>query len=122
MKGFMTIGLLVLSNVFMTLAWYGHLYLKKSSPIMKWGLFGIIVFSWGLALFEYVFQVPANRIGHESNGGPFSLIQLKVIQEVISLTVFAILSVLVFRSEKFDWNHAAAFVCLVLAVWFTFRK
>jgi hypothetical protein len=96
--------------------------MKKSSPLMKWGLLGIILLSWGLAFFEYVFQVPANRIGHESNGGPFSLIQLKVIQEVISLTVFALMAVFVFRTEKFDWNHVAAFICLVLAVWFTFRK
>lgn len=122
MRGYYTLGLLILSNVFMTLAWYGHLYMKKSSPLMKWGLLGIILLSWGLAFFEYVFQVPANRIGHESNGGPFSLIQLKVIQEVISLTVFALMAVFVFRTEKFDWNHVAAFICLVLAVWFTFRK
>ena len=122
MRGYYTLGLLILSNVFMTLAWYGHLYMKKSSPLMKWGLLGIILLSWGLAFFEYVFQVPANRIGHESNGGPFSLIQLKVIQEVISLTVFALMAVFVFRTEKFDWNHIAAFICLVLAVWFTFRK
>lgn len=122
MRGFYTLGLLVLSNVFMTLAWYGHLYLKKSSPLMKWGLLGIILLSWGLAFFEYMFQVPANRIGHESNGGPFTLIQLKVIQEVVSLTVFACMAVFVFRSDKFDWNHVAAFACLVLAVWFTFRK
>jgi uncharacterized protein (DUF486 family) len=106
----------------MTLAWYGHLYLKKSSPLMKWGLLGIILFSWGLAFFEYVFQVPANRMGHESNGGPFSLFQLKVIQEVISLGVFSIMALVFFKTDKFDWNNIAALLCLIMAVWFTFRK
>jgi uncharacterized protein (DUF486 family) len=121
-KGFWSILLLLISNVFMTLAWYKHLFLDKGSIILKWGLPAIILLSWGLALFEYVFQVPANRIGHQEHGGPFNLIQLRIIQEVISLTVFTIITVLIFKSVKLNWNHLAAFICLILAVWFVFRK
>lgn len=76
----------------------------------------------GVAFFEYCFQVPANRLGFVENGGPFSLIQLKIIQEVISLLVFTVFTILVFRTETFRWNHIAAFVCIVLAVYFVFRK
>jgi len=122
MKGTWSIALLVLSNIFMTLAWYGHLQMKNSSWIHKWGLLGVILLSWGLALFEYIFQVPANRIGHESHGGPFNLFQLKVIQEVISLLVFTIIAVYFFKTEKFTWNYAIAFIFLILAVYFVFRK
>lgn len=114
--------MLILSNIFMTFAWYAHLYLKKSSALMKWGLLGIILFSWGLAFFEYIFQVPANRIGHNEHGGPFSLFELKIIQEVISLTVFILIAVTVFKTEKLTWNHLAGFFCMVLAVYFVFRK
>jgi len=89
---------------------------------MKWGLLGLILMSWGLALFEYMFQVPANRIGHEGHGGPFNLFQLRIIQEVISLTVFTLIAVLVFKTDRLNWNHLAAFVCMVLAVYFIFRK
>lgn len=77
--------------------------------------------SWSIALFEYSFQVPANRIGFDGNGGPFSLLELKVIQEVITLTVFTLFSMLLF-GLKLQWNHLAAFFCLVMAVWFTFQK
>jgi hypothetical protein len=122
MKALSTIVLLVLSNTFMTLAWYGHLRFKE----MKWsanlGLISIILISWGIALFEYILQVPANRIGFREHGGPFSLVQLKVIQEVITLTVFVIFSLLFFKNETFRWNHAIGFVFLVLAVYFIFRK
>ncbi len=81
----------------------------------------MVLFSWSIALFEYSFQVPANRIGFDGNGGPFSLLELKVIQEVITLTVFTLFSMLLF-GLKLQWNHLAAFFCLVMAVWFTFQK
>lgn len=122
MKTFLTIGLLILSNIFMTLAWYGHLQWKKLSTIHQYGLWAIILLSWGIALFEYVFQVPANKIGFKGNGGPFSLFELKTIQEVVSLTVFAIMTVVVFKTEKFAWNHLVGFALIVLAVFFIFKK
>jgi uncharacterized protein (DUF486 family) len=122
MKGIWAIFLLLFSNVFMTLAWYGHLHLKKFSMFEKWGLFGIIMLSWGFAFFEYIFQVPANRIGFEGNGGPYSLFQLKLIQEVISLAVFTIFVLFVFKTDKLAWNYIAGFVCIVLAVFFVFKK
>lgn len=122
MKAITTIGLLVLSNIFMTLAWYGHLKFKELKWFENIGLIAIIFISWGLALFEYFFQVPANKIGYKENGGPFSLLQLKVIQEVITLVVFVIFSMLFFKNEQFKWNHAIGFVFLVLAVYFIFKK
>lgn len=121
MKGFYTIVLLVLSNVFMTLAWYGHLKFGEGKGIAKWGLLGLILISWGIALFEYFFQVPANRLGYQGTGGPFSLVQLKVIQEVITLVVFVIFSVLFFKNETLSTNHLIGFVFLVLAVYFIFK-
>ncbi len=122
MKGTWTIVLLVLSNVFMTLAWYGHLRFKDLSWGRDIGLFTIIILSWGLAFFEYVLQVPANRMGHLSNGGPFSLVQLKVIQEVITLVVFVLFSMVAFRNEPLRWNHALAGLLLIAAVWLVFKK
>jgi uncharacterized protein (DUF486 family) len=122
MKILTTLLLLIASNVFMTLAWYGHLKLQDMKVINNLPLIVVILFSWGIALFEYCFQVPANRIGFEGNGGPFSLMQLKVIQEVITLIVFAVFAVLAFEGEKLQWNHVAAFVCLILAVYFVFMK
>lgn len=122
MKAFLTIGLLILSNSFMVLAWYGHLKFSEWNGFQKLGLISIIFISWGIALFEYVFQVPANRIGYVENGSPFSLIQLKVIQEVITLIVFAIFTLLVFRTETFRLNHIYSFIYLVLAVYFAFKK
>lgn len=120
MNALYTILLLVVSNVFMTLAWYGHLKLQDMHVSNYWPLIGVILFSWGLAFFEYCFQVPANRIGFEGNGGPFSLIQLKVIQEVVSLIVFTVIATMMFKGESLQWNHLAAFACLVLAVYFSF--
>lgn len=108
---FLTIGLLLISNVFMTFAWYGHLKFK-SSPLLI-----VIVVSWGIALFEYCFQVPANRIGH----GYFNAAQLKTIQEIITLSVFAVFSVL-YLGESFRWNHAVGFGFLILAAFFIFKK
>lgn len=115
-----TILLLIISNVFMTVAWYGHLRLQHSGISKDWPLFVVILVSWGVALLEYCFMIPANRIGFHENGGPFSLFQLKVIQEVISLTVFTLLAMFFFSGEKLHWNHIAAFLCLVGAVCFTF--
>ncbi|MCR5276473.1 MAG: DMT family protein [Bacteroidales bacterium] len=122
MQGVWTVLMLVLSNIFMTFAWYGHLKLQEMKISDGWPLILIILMSWGIAFFEYCLTVPANRIGFAGNGGPFSLVQLKVIQEVISLTVFTIVVTLLFRGEALHWNHAAAFVCLVLAVFFAFLK
>lgn len=122
MRGLYTILLLIASNAFMTLAWYGHLKFKD----MKWSqslpLFAIILISWGIALFEYILQVPANRLGFREHGGPFSLVQLKVIQEVITLVVFMIFSFLFFKNETFRTNHLIGFLFLVLAVYFIFKK
>lgn len=104
----------------MTFAWYGHLKLQHGGVTKSWPLICIILLSWGLAFLEYCFMVPANRIGFRENGGPFSLFQLKIIQEVISLTVFTIVAVWLFQGEKLQWNHVAAFICLMAAVCFTF--
>lgn len=117
-----TIGLLIVSNVFMTLAWYGHLSLSNRGISTSWPLYVIILMSWGIALLEYCCQVPANRIGYEGNGGPFSLIQLKVMQEVITLVVFVIFSLIAFEGFKLQWNHMLAFVLLVAAVYLVFMK
>lgn len=121
MKGLLTIGLLVISNVFMTLAWYGHLKFEEWGLLKKAGLFTIILVSWGLAFFEYCFQVPANKTGFKDNGGPFSLFQLKVIQEVITLTVFVIFARMFFSGEQLTYNHGIAALFLVGAVYFAFR-
>lgn len=122
MKAFYTILLLICSNTFMTVAWYGHLKFKTMKGFDALLLMLIVLISWGIAFFEYCFQVPANRIGFQENGGPFSLIELKVIQEVVSLLVFTAFTLVVFRTETFRWNHIAGFVCLILAVYFVFRK
>jgi len=121
-RGLITIGLLVLSNIFMTLAWYGHLKFGEMKGFQKLGMISIILISWGIALFEYCAQVPANRIGYQQYGGPFSLLQLKVIQEVITLIVFTAFALLVFKNESFRINHLIGFVFLILAVYFIFKK
>ena len=118
----MTIGLLVLSNIFMTMAWYGHLKFGEMKGFQKLGLISIILISWGIALFEYCAQVPANRFGYNQYGGPFSLLQLKVIQEVITLVVFTLFALLVFKNESFRLNHFIGFIFLILAVYFIFKK
>jgi uncharacterized protein (DUF486 family) len=122
MKAFLTILLLIISNTFMTLAWYGHLKFKEFGWFGKLGLFAVILISWGIALFEYIFQVPANKIGFKNNGGPFSLVELKVIQEVITLVIFTIFTVIAFKDQTFKWNHFVGFAFLVLAVFFIFKK
>lgn len=122
MKGLYCVLLLVVSNVFMTLAWYGHLQIKQYPMLAKLSLFGIVMLSWGLALFEYIFQVPANRIGSNETGGPFSLFELKTIQEAVSLMVFTIITVYFFKTDKLAWNHLVGFFFIVVAVFFIFKK
>lgn len=122
MKSILTIGMLVMSNVFMTLAWYGHLKFHEMKWFKQLGLIAIISISWGIAFFEYCFQVPANRIGFTGNGGPFTLVQLKVLQEVITLIVFTLFTLVFFKTETFKWNHAIGFIFLILAVYFIFKK
>jgi len=121
-KSFYTIGLLILSNSFMTLAWYGHLKFSELKWFENLGLVSIILISWGIALFEYFAQVPANRIGFKENGGPFTLVELKVIQEVITLVIFAGFTLLFFKNEVLKWNHLVGFVLLVMSVYFIFKK
>ena len=123
MKALYTILLLIVSNVFMTFAWYGHLKMKQEySWFAALPLIGVIAFSWSIAFFEYSCQIPANRIGYVCNGGPFSLMQLKVLQEVITLIIFTVFTTVFFKGEALHWNHIAAFVCLILAVYFVFMK
>ncbi|MFM7016118.1 MAG: DMT family protein [Bacteroidota bacterium] len=117
-----TIILLVLSNTFMTFAWYGHLKFKEMTWSQNLGLIAIILISWGIALFEYMLQVPANRLGYSENGGPFNLWQLKIIQEVVSITVFTVFTIFVFKNEALRMNHIIGFVFLILAVYFIFKK
>ena len=121
-QGIWTVIMLIFSNVFMTFAWYGHLKLQEMKVSTGWPLILIILFSWGVAFFEYCLTVPANRIGFNGTGGPFNLMQLKVIQEVISLTIFTVIVTFLFKGETLQWNHIAAFFCLILAVFFVFLK
>jgi uncharacterized protein (DUF486 family) len=106
----------------MTFAWYGHLKLRTVSRFESLSLIAVILLSWGLAFFEYSLQVPANRIGFNGNGGPFSLVELKVIQEVISVTVFMVFTLLLFKNEQLRMNHFIGFFFLILAVYFIFKK
>lgn len=122
MKGLSAVILLLLSNIFMTLAWYGHLKFSENKKFAEFGLFAIIIISWGIAFFEYCLQVPANKMGYKGNGGPFSLLELKVIQEVLTLLVFLLFSLIFFKNETLKWNHLAGMLCLILAVYFIFRK
>lgn len=111
LRQFAPVVLLTISNIFMTFAWYGHLKFKGTA------LWVVILVSWGIALFEYCFQVPANRIGHEY----FSAAQLKTMQEVITLIVFSVFSVL-YLKEEFRWNYLVGFFFIILAVFFIFKK
>jgi uncharacterized protein (DUF486 family) len=122
MQGLWTVLLLIGSNIFMTLAWYGHLKLSEMHITDSWPLILVILFSWSIALLEYSLMVPANRIGSRINGGPFSLVQLKVIQEAVSLTVFTVMVILLFKGESLQWNHFVAFGLIILAVFFCFLK
>ncbi len=104
----------------MTFAWYGNLKLETMGISRNWPLYLIILVSWGIAFIEYCFMIPANRMGFNGNGGAYSLFQLKIIQEVISLTVFTIIAMLCFQGQKLQWNHIASYLCLVAAVVFAF--
>ena len=119
-QGIQTVLLLICSNIFMTLAWYGHLKMQEQfSWFSALPLIGVIAFSWAIAFFEYCLQVPANRLGFEGNGGAFSLMQLKVIQEVITLIVFIAFSAIAFHMPL-RWNHLVACILLIAAVYFVF--
>jgi hypothetical protein len=122
MRGIYTILLLVVSNVFMTFAWYGNLKLQELKISTDWPLYLVILASWGMALFEYCVMIPANRLGSQITGGPFSLMQLKIIQEAVSLVVFTVIVATVFKGEPIQWNHFAAFGCILLAIFFAFLK
>lgn len=122
MKGIVSIGLLILTNIFIFLAWYGHLKFREFKSLENIGIFATVMITWAVAFFICLFQVPANKIGYRGNGGPFSLVELKVIQEVITLFVFVICSTLFFKNETFRWNHAIGFVFLILGVYFIFKK
>ncbi|MDE5683501.1 MAG: DMT family protein [Muribaculaceae bacterium] len=118
-----TVALLVIANVFMTFAWYGHLKLQQMKVLSdNTPLYAVILLSWGIALAEYCFQVPANRLGFQDNGGAFSLLQLKVLQEAITLIIFTVFTILFFKGESLQWNHFAAFGCLIAAVYLVFMK
>ena len=121
-RGLLTILMLICSNVFMTFAWYGNLKLQQMNLIKDWPLIAIILLSWGMALLEYSFMIPANRIGSQITGGPFSLMQLKIIQECISLFVFTVIVATVFKGEPIRWNHLVSFAFIILAVVFAFMK
>lgn len=120
--GLATILLLIISNVFMTFAWYGHLKLQSSGVSSNWPLWVVILFSWAIALLEYCFMVPANRIGFRDNGGPYSLVQLKVMQEAITLVVFTIVAMVMFQGFALKWNHVVAFLLLIGAVYLVFME
>ncbi|MBQ5888325.1 MAG: DMT family protein [Bacteroidaceae bacterium] len=122
-KSLITVLLLIVSNSFMTLAWYGNLKLQDMKVISpNTSIVFIVLISWCVALLEYAFLIPANRIGSDINGGPFSLVQLKVIQEVISCVVFGVIVSVLFKGETLQWNHFVAVIFLVLAVYFVFLK
>lgn len=121
-KVILCIGLLILSNTFMTLAWYGHLKFGQTGKGVSLGIASIVLISWGIALFEYCFQVPANRIGYSAYGGPFNIWQLKVLQEVITLVVFTLFALVFFKTDTLRVNHLIGFLCLVAAVYFLFKK
>ena len=118
----LTVLLLIVSNIFMTLAWYGHLKLQQTGVSSNWPLYLVVLFSWGIALIEYSFMVPANRIGFAGNGGPFSLVQLKVMQECITLVVFTIFTMIAFKGTHIGWNHIVAFLLIVAAVYLVFME
>jgi uncharacterized protein (DUF486 family) len=115
-RGLITILLLLASNTFMTIAWYGHLKFKNVGMLLA------IAISWGIALCEYSLMVPANKIGSITNGGLFNIWQLKIIQEVISISVFVIFTLIFFKIDSLRWNHMVGFLCLIIAVFFFFKK
>jgi len=122
MRTLYTIILLSLSNVFMTFAWYGHLKWKSFSGLERWGLAGVIVFSWGIAFFEYVLMIPANRLGSRETGGSMDMFQLRLLQEVISMLIFTLVVMFVFKGEALHWRYALAFCLMIIAIWLVLGK
>lgn len=122
MRTFYTIALLVASNTFMTLAWYGHLKWKFPAFTGKFGIAGIIMISWGIAFFEYLLMVPANRLGSKETGGTMDMFQLKILQEVISISVFVCVVLLLFKGEALQWRYVASFGLILAAAWLAFGK
>jgi uncharacterized protein len=122
MRGLSTILLLMASNTFMTFAWYGHLRFKELAVLKDKGIFITVLLSWGIAFFEYLLMVPANKFGSSINGGPFNLWQLKLIQEGISISVFVIFTLVFFKTEELRWNHVVGFLFLFISVFFFFKK
>ncbi len=106
----------------MALAWYGHLKFASLPKLAHLGLWATVFLSWGIALFEYLFMIPANKMAYQENGGPYSLVQMRLLQEVISLSVFVVFTVLVFKKESFHYNHLAAAICLMGSIYFMFRN
>jgi len=121
-KALTTILLLIASNTFMTIAWYGHLRFKELELFKNAGLITLVLVSWGIAFLEYLLMVPANRIGSAINGGPFNMWQLTLIQEVISISVFVGFTLLFFKTDQLKLNHIIGFIFLLAAVYFFFKK
>ena len=122
MRPLYTILLLVASNTFMTIAWYGHLKFKDISFLKNVGVVGAVFISWLIALIEYSLMVPANKLGSNINGGPFNMWQLKIIQEVISISVFIIFTLIFFKHDTLRWNHLIGFAFLIASLYFFFKK
>ena len=122
MRGLYTILLLMASNTFMTISWYGHLRFKDIAFLKNAGLFGAVLISWGIALIEYSLMVPANKLGSNLNGGPFNMWQLKIIQEVISISIFVIFTLVFFKHDTLKWNHIIGFGFLIASLYFFFKK
>jgi uncharacterized protein len=122
MRSLYTILLLIASNTFMTIAWYGHLKFRDIALLKNLGLVGAILISWLIALIEYSLMIPANRLGSNLNGGPFNMWQLKIIQEVVSVSVFVIFTLIFFKHENFRLNHLIGFALLIASLYFFFKK
>ncbi len=121
MRSIYTILLLFSSNIFMTLAWYGHLKWKSLSFLHSKSLIWIILISWGIAFFEYVLMVPANRMGSRETGGNMDLFQLKILQEAISLIVFTVVVLFLFKGENLSWRHVTAFFLILIALYLVYK-
>lgn len=122
MRGLYTILLLMASNTFMTISWYGHLRFKDIAFLKNAGLFGAVLISWAIALIEYSLMLPANKLGSNLNGGPFNMWQLKIIQEVISISIFVIFTLVFFKHDTLKWNHIIGFGFLIASLYFFFKK
>lgn len=122
MRAFYTVLLLFLSNTIMTFAWYSNLKFKDIPSLSNLGTFSVILVSWGIAFFEYCALIPANRLGFNETGGPFSLVQLKVLQECITLIVFTLINIFIFKTGVLKTNHLIGFAFLIMSVFFLFKE